>query len=185
MSKFDLRLIPPMIDPKNIISITLADKLQTSGQFIRLHSLNLINVDIEEFQVFEKHIMKYPLKSCSISPGNSSKYYYNKSFDLILLSSIISHKDLRKFEFDGEVNLKNQIQWPVLCRLQHRSTIESSVDRQFCDGSRWKEFIQMKLPLLSTFQFWFLNSRDFNSNSGTVESLIASFQTPFWIENKN
>ncbi|CAF1259950.1 unnamed protein product, partial [Rotaria sp. Silwood1] len=52
------------------------------------------------------------------------------------------------------------------------------------DGSRWENFIEMKLPLLSKFEFWFTRPVHDHAERNTVESLIAPFQTPFWLEIK-
>ncbi|CAF4640415.1 unnamed protein product, partial [Rotaria sp. Silwood2] len=53
------------------------------------------------------------------------------------------------------------------------------------DGSRWEEFIRSKLPLLNKFEFSFNVSKRFHPNDVTIESLIAPFRTPFWLESKN
>ncbi|CAF4582614.1 unnamed protein product, partial [Rotaria sp. Silwood2] len=50
------------------------------------------------------------------------------------------------------------------------------------DGSRWEEFIRSKLPLLNKFEFSFNVSKRFHPNDVTIESLIAPFRTPFWLE---
>ncbi|CAF4444229.1 unnamed protein product, partial [Rotaria sp. Silwood2] len=52
------------------------------------------------------------------------------------------------------------------------------------DGSQWENFIEMKLPLLNKFEFWFTRPVHDHAEPNTVESLIAPFQTPFWLEIK-
>ncbi|CAF3962614.1 unnamed protein product [Rotaria sp. Silwood1] len=52
------------------------------------------------------------------------------------------------------------------------------------DGSLWENFIEMKLPLLNKFEFWFTRPVYDHAEPNTVESLIAPFQTPFWLEIK-
>ncbi|CAF3691677.1 unnamed protein product [Rotaria sp. Silwood1] len=126
MSKSDLLLVARIIDPKNVISIMLSDEMEMSGQirsflfhfridqFIRLRSLILMNVEDEDLDKFQKHIMKYPLTTFSISHR-----YYGIDNIRSLLSSIISPNHLRKFKFEGSNNILNEIQWPISCRLEH------------------------------------------------------------------
>jgi hypothetical protein len=52
------------------------------------------------------------------------------------------------------------------------------------DGVRWEQFIQTKLPDLNKFEFAFQSDIDISHDSTGLESLIASFQTPFWLEKK-
>ncbi|CAF1382782.1 unnamed protein product, partial [Rotaria sordida] len=268
MSKSDLYLMAHIIDPKNVISLTLSDERQTPDQiqlflshfridqFIRLRSLTLFNIENEDLNEFQKHIMQYPLTTFSISTpdfceGNSGA----------LLSSIISHKSLRKLEFKGDGWILNDIQWPISCRLEHviiccqcnwntvysilghlpqlrtlilkdvcgnrfdetiiiqssqltslllnnssditMDNIESLLsflpklthfrligqtsitDPLLFDGSRWENFIEMKLPLLNKFEFWLTSDAFDEVDRTTVESLIAPFRTSFWLDTKH
>jgi hypothetical protein len=54
----------------------------------------------------------------------------------------------------------------------------------YCDGNRWERFIQLHLPLLSEFQFFFNETQNIQQNPPDIEHIIASFQTPFWLEHK-
>jgi len=133
MSKSDLPLIARIIDPKNIISLTLSDEIQTPGQirsflnhfhidqFIRLRSLNLIKVESKDLDTFQKHIIKFPLTTLSIAP-----HAYYKDDPTALISSIISNNDLRKFEYTGYCNIFNKIQLPIQCRLEHLTISHSN-----------------------------------------------------------
>jgi hypothetical protein len=54
------------------------------------------------------------------------------------------------------------------------------------DGSLWAEFIQTKLPLLDKFDFVFSGSFFYSSfNNHSARSIILSFQTPFWLDEKH
>ncbi|CAF2902963.1 unnamed protein product, partial [Rotaria sp. Silwood2] len=126
MSKSDLLLIARIIDPKNVISLTLSDENETHSeiqfffshfhidQFIRLRSLTLFYIEYEDLEKFQKHIMKYPLKKFSISSNVLGSNNIATS-----LSAILSYHDFQKFEFDGSENILNEIQWPVSCGLEH------------------------------------------------------------------
>jgi hypothetical protein len=52
------------------------------------------------------------------------------------------------------------------------------------NGSRWEEFIQTKLPYLNKFEFFF---RIFlkEQTMDNLQSIIASYQTLFWLEYKH
>lgn len=54
----------------------------------------------------------------------------------------------------------------------------------YCDGHRWKQFIQLNLPLLNKFEFYFNETRNTQQISLNIEQIIAPFQTPFWLEEK-
>ncbi|CAF4471693.1 unnamed protein product, partial [Rotaria sp. Silwood2] len=47
---------------------------------------------------------------------------------------------------------------------------------------RWENFIPIKLPLLRQFDFSFFC---FNFDSKEIESLVSSFRTPFWLQEKH
>jgi hypothetical protein len=47
--------------------------------------------------------------------------------------------------------------------------------------SQWEEFIQLKLPRLSQFEFCIFC---FSSNWDNFESLMLAFRTPFWLKEK-
>ena len=54
----------------------------------------------------------------------------------------------------------------------------------YCYGSRWEHFLQLHLPALTRFEFFFdtkLLSRQYSSD---IRSTIVSFQTPFWLVEK-
>jgi hypothetical protein len=52
------------------------------------------------------------------------------------------------------------------------------------NGKRWEEFIQMHLPHLTKFEFFFKEYDWTGSTSTDIELIMAPFQTPFWIEHK-
>jgi hypothetical protein len=61
---------------------------------------------------------------------------------------------------------------------------DEDASRTVFDGSRWEKFIQMKLPQLKKFQFFFAKISSHIDGSAEMESLIAPFRTPFWSKTK-
>ncbi|CAF3971172.1 unnamed protein product [Rotaria sp. Silwood1] len=58
-------------------------------------------------------------------------------------------------------------------------------DPSLFDGFRWENFIQTKLPLLNQFEFCLTRLALTNQDCTTMESLIAPFRTPFWLQIKH
>jgi hypothetical protein len=52
------------------------------------------------------------------------------------------------------------------------------------DGKRWEQFIEKNLPQLEKFEFYFYEWKSTKQTQTDLELIIASFQTPFWIEQK-
>jgi hypothetical protein len=52
------------------------------------------------------------------------------------------------------------------------------------DGKRWEQFIEINLPQLVKFEFFFEKWNVITQSSADLELMIASFQTPFWIDHK-
>ncbi len=56
---------------------------------------------------------------------------------------------------------------------------------QFFDGARWERLFQIKLPNLNKFEFAFQNNIGMNCDTANFESIMAPFQTKFWLEIKH
>lgn len=54
----------------------------------------------------------------------------------------------------------------------------------YCDGHRWEQFIQLHLPLLNKFEFYFNETRNIQQTYSDIENIIASFKSSFWLEDK-
>lgn len=124
MFRSDLSLLSRIINPRNVTSLVLSNELQTSNQinfflsqfsveqFIRLHSLTLINIE-NELEIFQKIIIQCPLRKFSIF------LEYDDINNLKLwLSSIIANVYLRKLEISTSSWLLYDIQWPIECQLE-------------------------------------------------------------------
>jgi hypothetical protein len=55
----------------------------------------------------------------------------------------------------------------------------------FLNGHRWEQFIQINLPLLNKFEFFFNENRSDQPNPPDIEWIIESFRTTFWLKLKN
>jgi hypothetical protein len=54
----------------------------------------------------------------------------------------------------------------------------------FLDGNRWEQFIQTNLSLLNKFELFVQERRDVTFGRLTIESIISSYRTSFWLEHK-
>ena len=57
--------------------------------------------------------------------------------------------------------------------------------RDFFDGARWERLFQTKLPNLNKFEFAFQHNMGVTCDVANFESVIAPFQTSFWLEIKH
>ncbi|CAF0939239.1 unnamed protein product [Adineta ricciae] len=126
ISKSHMRMMARLIDPQNVISLTLADVEETSGQiqlflshfstdrFIRLHSLTLTYLNDEELDQFAKLIQKSSLRTVSISfmdpESNQAKQF---------LTSILVRETLRTLKLGNGDWVINGTRWPKRCKLQN------------------------------------------------------------------
>ena len=60
----------------------------------------------------------------------------------------------------------------------------TGISNSICDDLQWEQFIQMKLPYLDKFEFFFSSSLNGNWTNYSVVRIIASFRTSFWVESK-
>jgi hypothetical protein len=56
--------------------------------------------------------------------------------------------------------------------------------KQMLNGKRWEQFIQTNISQLDTFEFYFVQRQLTTQTPGDVESIISSFKSSFWIEQK-
>ncbi|CAF1076684.1 unnamed protein product [Adineta ricciae] len=56
--------------------------------------------------------------------------------------------------------------------------------RRMLNGKRWEEFIQVNLPHLENFRFYFREARSRESTSQDLENTLNLFKSPFWTEYK-
>ena len=56
--------------------------------------------------------------------------------------------------------------------------------KNYGDGNQWEHLIQLHLPLLNKFEFFFSEMQNAQQNPPDIQQIIAPFQTPFWLEHK-
>jgi hypothetical protein len=56
--------------------------------------------------------------------------------------------------------------------------------RYMFNGKRWEEFIQINLPYLDRFEFYFSDLKSKKQTMKDLKLMITPFQTSFWIEHK-
>ncbi|CAF3265549.1 unnamed protein product, partial [Rotaria sp. Silwood2] len=120
MSRSDFRIIPRLIDPKNIISLTLMNSLYNFGQirlflscfhlnqFVRLSSLTLIDLNEEGLHDFQEYITKCCLTEVSILSFGCRSQNIQK-----FLSSLLSLNTLRKLVLNLGYYDIDEAQWFV------------------------------------------------------------------------
>ncbi|CAF2850623.1 unnamed protein product [Rotaria sp. Silwood2] len=105
--------------------------------------------------------------------------------DLTDNDSLISYPQLISLTFDdSELNMNEcQIILSLTPSLEHFHIVGG---RSLSNGLCWEEFIKKKLLKLNKFEFAFCGDTDvIFEDSIKVESLMTSFRTPFWIDNKH
>jgi hypothetical protein len=73
-------------------------------------------------------------------------------------------------------------QTPTLSYLK-LSSCDRIVDSMF-DGYNWEQFIRTKLHLLNKFELFLSYIDETNDDNNSLNSLIAPFRTPFWLNDK-
>ena len=72
---------------------------------------------------------------------------------------------------------------PALTHLKIISSTSSF--NSFADGSTWEDFITSQLFHLNKFEFLFSDKPYSTSDTDSPNSIIAKFQTPFWLHDKH
>jgi hypothetical protein len=68
---------------------------------------------------------------------------------------------------------------PSIVHLQLTGGV--SLSDAILDGSRWEQFIQVKLPSLEKFEFFFRAKANTNHSPADIELWIVPFRTKFWL----
>ncbi|CAF1126692.1 unnamed protein product [Rotaria sordida] len=127
ISKSNFHLLCRLINPQNIISLTLRDNEYTPDQialFIslvrlrqltRLHSITFLGIEEFQLNMILKRIDLNLLISFSL---NIRKYDdRRKKTTLSFLSSIMAQSNLRKVELNMKSNRISNISWPLKCGI--------------------------------------------------------------------
>ncbi|CAF0806321.1 unnamed protein product [Rotaria sordida] len=129
ISKSNLYLLCRLINPHNIISLTLSNEERTSNQidlfislvrlrqFTRLHSITLIDINENQLNFILKRINLKLLTSFSfnIKRYDDRRIKTTNSF----LTSIISQSNFRKMEFNLTTDRLWKTSWPFNCSIEY------------------------------------------------------------------
>lgn len=174
-----LSLISSIISNPNLryldcsVSLSQIEHLSWPNQCF-LQTLIIFNrINIHQFSTILSHsiyLKKFVLQDCLID-DSVDIHCLKTSSQLISLT----------FE-DSELQMNDcEFLLSLTPSLEHFQIVGGT---DLADGFRWEKFIQMKLLYLKKFQFAVCGNMEFDDLKN-VQSLITSFQTPFWIEEKN
>ena len=82
--------------------------------------------------------------------------------------------------FDGSIDDLEHL-LALTSSLTHLKVVEKGA---YGDGKRWEQFIQLNLPLLTKFEFFFTINLPNSYSPADVESMASSFRSPFWLDQK-
>lgn len=75
--------------------------------------------------------------------------------------------------------------------LEHFLSLTSSVvhlklvgQGNYLDGLRWERFLEVNLPMLTKFEFFFTHITNRLASPPDISTIARSFRTPFWIDHK-
>ena len=173
-----LPLLSSVISNKNIQHLTLSlkrfDNVIWPDRCFLQSLIMSSRINLKQFSTILSHslqLKKLVLQDCVID-------------DSIPLDGTISYPQLISLSFeDCELDMNHcELILSLIPSLEYLHIIGGT---DLSNGSRWEEFIQKKLLNLKTFQFAFCgNTEILFEDLSDVQSLIVSFQTPFWIEIK-
>ncbi len=128
MTKSDFVRVCHLIQPKNVISLTLSNQRTTAGQislflsfflierFTRLRSLTLLHINDQHLKHILKHAVTCPLIALDIQEKDT---YKRSSTTDDLLSTIIERPDLQNLTLTLTEHGTDQIKWPTSSNIQH------------------------------------------------------------------
>ncbi len=102
-----------------------------------------------------------------------------------IISNIISFQQLTSFTLeDCDLNMAMIESLLSLIPSLVHLTVKGSGGDLF-DGTRWERLFEIKLPNLNKFEFAFQRNMGINCDVADFDSLMAPFETKFWLENKH
>ena len=140
ISKPDFHRVCQLIQPTNILSLTLSDDNTTPGQirlflslfnidqFTRLHSLTLLGIDDNDLNKIVSSDIASTLTSLVI---NWREAHCPTSLTLDLLSLMINQLNLQKLELKTGSYAIEEMPWPVQHTLKHL-TLMYITQKQYC-----------------------------------------------------
>ena len=111
------------------------------------------------------NIERFALANGTKKPTNDFSMSFSQVISLSLTHEYATIDDLELFI-------------SLMPSLNHLKIVSS---KNFIHDNRWEQFIQANLPQLNRFELFI---EDYNSTFVDLKSILAPFQTPFWIEHK-
>jgi hypothetical protein len=125
------------------------------------------------------HLQKLVMRDCNMHSIYSKALISSVSISSLSLTTlIISEYSLSMNHLELLLSLT-----PSLRHLKMVSDL-NRLDSVF-DGSHWEECIRTKLRSLVKLEFFFSYTVGRNQHYTSLDSLIAPFRTPFWLEDKH
>jgi hypothetical protein len=103
---------------------------------------------------------------------------------IVLVPSIVTlFRSLTSLTLEKVSSEIDDLEWflSLTSSLVHLKLIGNG---NYCDGKRWEQFIQLHLSSLDKFEFFFSDRQNIAQDAPDIKTIIASFQTPFWLEDK-
>jgi hypothetical protein len=141
ISKTNFHHICRLIQPENVLSLTISDDNKTPGQiklflslfnigqFTRLHSLSLLRIDNDDLSTILHSDIPSTLVSLSI---NWREAHCPTNEPLALLSSLLNRLNLRKLELKTDSYAIKEMVWPIQYTLEHL-TLMYITQKQYCN----------------------------------------------------
>ena len=120
--------------------------------------------------VIDKYTHEYDYTTISTS---------DLQFQRSLISLTINDCKSSMFELKSLLSLT-----PGICYLKLICDCATLGNNSISDGAYWEEFISSQLLSLSNFEFSFFQKLSRSERVPTLDKLIASFQTPHWLNKR-
>jgi hypothetical protein len=124
------------------------------------------------------YLRTFVMRDCTMNDADHTFASFSAcTFSPSLVSLTITDCTLPTEQLESLLSLTPKLQYLKL--VSKRKVFDSVFD-----GSEWERFIQTKLPLLNTFEFFFSYSYVRDKDIINLNTLITPFRTPFWLDDK-
>jgi hypothetical protein len=125
------------------------------------------------------HLQKLVMRDCNMHSIHSKTLISSTSIPSLSLTTLIIN------EYSLSMNLLDSL-FSLTPSLRHLQMVSNlyRLDSVF-NGSQWEQCIRTKLRSLIKLEFFFSCTVGTNQPYTSLDSLIAPFRTPFWLEDKH
>jgi hypothetical protein len=161
------------------ISYRNLDMISWSPLPITLKYLTIERCTFQEYCMILRHTInlhKLTLTECLMYNSDGSMYQSSEPIEASKLNSL---------SFGACFMRMKELLILLSCTptLNHlKLIIWTDLADSIINGSQWEKFIEMNLPLLTKFEFFFDDLTFVNQNSLNIQSYIQPFRTSFWLE---